>query len=268
MTASISLRNVDFAYSAVKPVFQNLSLDLGGESPVIILGSSGCGKTTLLRLIAGLLKPAAGIIHRETIPTDSFPADPAQGAMFSRNAIASNGSAISMVFQEPRLLPWKTALENVSLPLIEGMGKKAALERAMRFLALVSLEDRAAAFPGELSGGQRQRVNLARAFACPSRILLMDEPFQSLDIPLRIELMDLTLSLLGDSGRLCLTVSHDPREAVYMGGRIIVLGESPRGLIHDETLRLDRKDRIYGSAAQGELEQRFLSLLKGRPDAN
>ncbi|GHV95738.1 ABC transporter ATPase [Spirochaetia bacterium] len=235
---SISIRSVDFAFTAGKGIFQNLSLELG-NGPVLILGPSGCGKTTLLRLIAGLLEPQAGelFVHGESNP----------GA----------GSAVSMVFQEPRLLPWKTALENVSLPLAERLGKKEAQAQARRFLRLVSLEDKAESLPAELSGGQKQRVNLARAFAFPGEILLMDEPFQSLDIPLRIELMDLTLSLLADFPRLVVMVSHDPREAVYMGKRIIVLGKSPRGIIHDEILHLDRPR--YGSSA--ELEQRLLSLL-------
>jgi NitT/TauT family transport system ATP-binding protein len=233
--ASVLISGVDFSFPGGGPVFHNFSLELGAESPALILGPSGCGKTTLLRLIAGLLKPQAGEIQ-------------ARGEL-------------SMVFQEPRLLPWKTALENVSLPLVERMGKPAAEERARHFLRMVSLEDKAAALPGELSGGQRQRVNLARAFAFPGEILLMDEPFQSLDIPLRIALMDLSLSLLAEFPRLALMVSHDPREAVYMGKRILVLGESPRGLVHDGAVNLERPDRSYGSAAQGKLEQQLLALL-------
>ena len=152
--ALVVIRDVDFAFGGDRPVFSKLSLELGCESPVLILGPSGCGKTTLLRLIAGLLRPGAGeiTIQGNTAPTP----------------------AVSMVFQEPRLLPWKTVLENVSLPLTERLGKPAAGEQARRFLRLVSLEDRAAALPGELSGGQRQRVNLARSFAFPSEVLLMD----------------------------------------------------------------------------------------------
>ncbi|MDR0583060.1 MAG: ABC transporter ATP-binding protein [Treponema sp.] len=237
---SISFRSVDFGFDADAPVFKNLSLELGNESPVLILGPSGCGKTTLLRLIAGLLKPRAGDI---LITADSpLPA--------------------SVVFQEPRLLPWKTALENVELPLLELMGKKAAEERSRAFLRRVSMEDKDSALPHELSGGQRQRVNLARAFAFPGQALLMDEPFQSLDIPLRVALMDLTRVLTADFPRLTLMVTHDPREAVYLGERILVLGKSPAGIIHDGPVRLDRQDRSYGSAAQGKLEQQLLALLE------
>ena len=242
---SVSIRGVDFFYPGGGPVFQNFSLELGGESPVIILGASGCGKTTLLRLIAGLLKPQRGDIVR------SLPGD----GVLPGDGIPEN----SMAFQEPRLLPWKTVLENVGLPLAERIGTKEARERAARFLDLVSLGDKAASFPGELSGGQRQRVNLARAFACPSRMLLLDEPFQSLDIPLRLRLMDMTLSLLEESPRLAVMVSHDPREAVYLGKRVIVL-EKGR-VFRDEKVNLDPAERAYGSAAAGERERRFLSLL-------
>jgi NitT/TauT family transport system ATP-binding protein len=239
MTA-ISFHQVDFSFDEHKPIFKNLSLDLGNESPVVILGPSGCGKTTLLRIIAGLLKPSAGNIR---VPAAGWE------------------SPVSMAFQEPRLLPWKTALENVSLPLLEQLGEKAARERARDFLRMVSMEDKAGAWPGELSGGQRQRVNLARAFAFPGQVLLMDEPFQSLDIPLRIALMDLTRAQAADFPRLIVMVTHDPREAVYLGKRILVLGESPRGLIHDEVLNLSLQDRSYGSIAQGKLEQKLLALL-------
>ncbi|MDR0315759.1 MAG: ABC transporter ATP-binding protein [Treponema sp.] len=240
--SAITIRNAGFSFSADKPVFQNLSLEIDSKkSPLVILGPSGCGKTTLLRLIAGLVKPETGeiLIDGKTV----------------------SDCRVSMVFQEPRLLPWKTALENVSLPIKEKMGTQAA-ERARHFLRMVSMEDKAAALPAELSGGQQQRVNLARAFAAEGNILLLDEPFQSLDIPLRIELMDLTLSLLADCPRLAIMVSHDPREALYTGNRILVLGESPRGIIHDEEVILSREDRGYGSTAQGAMEQKLIALLR------
>jgi NitT/TauT family transport system ATP-binding protein len=165
------------------------------------------------------------------------------------------------VFQEPRLLPWKTVLANVRLPAEPLLGKAAAEERARHFLRRVSLEEKAAAYPGELSGGQKQRVSFARAFTYPGAILLMDEPFQSLDIPLRIQLMDLTRSLLAASPRRTVIVTHDPREAVYLGRRIMVLGTPPAGFVFDQSLDLSAGDRAFGSAAQVRLETELTALL-------
>jgi NitT/TauT family transport system ATP-binding protein len=263
MSVSIAVRGVDFAFAGNRPVFRNLNLELDeNASPIVILGSSGCGKTTLLRLLAGLLKPQRGEIAAEESEKIRETGGQNNDRCASVPLCEKNlNPAASFVFQEPRLLPWKTALENVSLPLIESLGKKEAAERARSFLALVSLEDKAQSLPGSLSGGQRQRVNLARAFACPAPILLMDEPFQSLDIPLRIRLMDLTLKLLAEEPRLAVIVSHDPREAAYLGRRIIVLGESPQGVVHDEVISLNAAERRYGSAAQGEAEQRLLGFI-------
>ena len=206
----------------------------------MILGPSGCGKTTLLKLLAGLLRPDAG----------AFTVSPAEAA-----------AGCSIVFQEPRLLPWKTVLANVQLPAEPLLGKAGAGERARHFLRQVSLEEKAAAYPAELSGGQKQRVSFARAFTFPGSILLMDEPFQSLDIPLRIQLMDLTRSLLEASPRLALVVTHDPREAAYLGKRILVLGNPPAGIVFDKTQDPPAGGRAFGSEAQTRMEAELTGLL-------
>jgi NitT/TauT family transport system ATP-binding protein len=249
---AISIRSLSFAFGAgsvpgrdSRYIFRKFNLELGDESPVAILGASGCGKTTLLRLIAGLLKPGEGEL--EILP--SLPEKP----------------PVSFVFQEPRLLPWMNVLENTALPVLRLLGRRGGEERARHFLELVGLADKAGARPEELSGGQRQRAGLARAFAYPSPILLLDEPFQSLDIPLRIQLMDLTLGLLEESPRLTVLVTHDPREAVYAGRRILALGKKPGEdhclVLFDETLNLSPEERAYGSAAQGKMEKRLLAVL-------
>ena len=238
----LSLHELNFSFGTNIQIFKGFSLEFGSESPVMILGPSGCGKTTLLKLIAGLLKPDTG-------------------------EIAANFDQVSMVFQEPRLLPWKTLIENISLPLLCRMEKKVALETARYYLELVSLNEFPNAFPDEISVGQKQRVNLARAFACPGDLMLMDEPFQSLDIPLRIELMDLTKHLLEISTvrhnktPLLIIVTHDPREAVYMGKRIIILGERLKGIIFDEKTDFSPEEREYGSIVQGKMERKILNIL-------
>jgi NitT/TauT family transport system ATP-binding protein len=235
----IAVKNLSFSYGG-KAIFEHLNFVLERGNPLVVLGPSGCGKTTLLKLLAGLLRPAGGVL-------EGVPAAP----------------GCSFVFQEPRLLPWKTVLANVMFPAEPALGKAGAEERARHFLRQVSLEDRAAAFPGELSGGQKQRVSFARAFSFPGSILLMDEPFQSLDIPLRIQLMDLTRSLLEESPRRTIMVSHDPREAAYLGKRIMVLGRPPGGFVFDETLDLAAGDRSFGSAAQIRTEAKLTAILSG-----
>ena len=250
---NIAVRDLSFGYTG-KALFDHLSVELdGGDQgrPLVILGPSGSGKTTLIKLLGGLLKPEAGeIIFREKEKgvedkTDSTPPKTA------------------FIFQEPRLLPWLTVLENTSLPLEKIFGKEEARRRAQHFLSLVSLEKKEAAWPNELSGGQAQRVSMARAFAWPAPVLLMDEPFQSLDIPLRINLMDLTLSLLekeetSAEKKLLVMVTHDPREAVYMGARVIVLGKPGEGIVFDR--KLDSGERVYGSGS--DLERELINALR------
>jgi NitT/TauT family transport system ATP-binding protein len=232
----IVIKNLGFAYDGA-PVFENLNLDLGGENPLVILGPSGCGKTTLLKLMSGLLHPGAVSV-----------AGPA------------GAGACSFVFQEPRLLPWKTVLANVRLPAEPVLGKAEAEKRARHFLKQVSLEEKAAAYPAELSGGQKQRVSFARAFTFPGSIILLDEPFQSLDIPLRIMLMDMTRSLLEESPRRAVIVTHDPREAVYLGKRVVVLGRAPQGIVFDETIAGPERP-VFGSPAHRGLEERLIKAL-------
>ena len=247
----ISVRNLSFGYNDKPLLFNNLSADFDGGGtgrPLVIMGPSGCGKTTILKLLGGLLKPLSGEIFFPGAPND-----------------ISEIPKTAFMFQEPRLLPWLTVLENVSLPLHKLFGKEEAAERARRFLSLVSLEGMETAYPVQLSGGQAQRVSMARAFAWPAPALFMDEPFQSLDIPLRINLMETCLSLLENNPgekRLLIAVTHDPREALYMGGRIVILGKAGEGIVFDKVVDFLPGDRVYGSAATVELEKEIIRVLE------
>jgi NitT/TauT family transport system ATP-binding protein len=234
----ISVTRLSFGFTD-KLLFDSFNLEIKAEeSPLVVLGPSGSGKTTLLKLLAGLLIPQEGEI--------TFSAARPQ---------------VSCMFQEPRLLPWLTVLENVSIPLEKSLGKIEAQKRARQFLSFVSLEEKAHKYPAKLSGGQAQRVSFARAFAWPSPLLFMDEPFQSLDIPLRVKLMDMSLNLSAQEKRLLVAVTHDPREAIYLGGRLIILGRPCEGLVFDRVIGPLHGKRSYGCAESGALEQEIIEIL-------
>lgn len=238
----LEFRDLSFAYGELV-VFERFSLRLNDGERLAILGPSGCGKTTLLHLAGGLDAPSSGNILR----ADGTGAGPA-----------------AFVFQEPRLLPWRTLIQNIELPLRSSMGAKAARERARRFLALVSLADRESAYPSELSGGQRQRISLARAFAFPSDLVLMDEPFQSLDPPLRKQAMASVEALLSEEPRTLIFATHDPREALALAGRVAVLGGRPARIVLEAEVpsQETRTDEGTGVAAAREsLERRIHRAL-------
>lgn len=181
-----------------RPILGPVSLTVGAGQRVALLGPSGVGKTTLLRIIAGLDRDFAG--------TRAVP------------------ERLAMVFQEPTLLPWRTALANLTLPTGATRAEAAAL------MAQVGLAGREAAYPRQLSLGQQRRLSLARAFAARPGILLMDEPFASLDEATRDRMLDLTAQLLDSSGAGLILVTHDPAEAARLSARPLTLSGSPATL--------------------------------------
>jgi len=186
----LELRNISHSYDGRK-VLENFSMTLAPGQRIALMGPSGCGKTTLLKIALGLLPPTAGKV------TNSF-----------RRSAA--------VFQEPRLLPWRTALENVTLVLGEG---KEALPRAMAALEQMELLDAAKKYPRELSGGMQQRVAIARALAADPDLLVLDEPFKGLDEALRLRV----LQTVARTGAAVLLVTHEQWEAEALGCQIIRL---------------------------------------------
>jgi len=180
-------------------VLRDLSFDVNEKDVVGIFGQSGSGKTTLLKLAAGLIEPAAGQIER-----------------------ISRG--IGYVFQEPRVLPWKTALDNVAIPLLaQGLDRQSAKEKAGRWLLKMGLDGFEDYFPSRLSGGMVQRVSLARAFAVEPDVLLLDEPFGALDVQLKDTMFALLRQQLDAQPVTVLYVSHVPEDVVRIATRILVL---------------------------------------------
>jgi NitT/TauT family transport system ATP-binding protein len=212
-----------------QPVLRDLSLRVERGELVSIVGPSGCGKSTLLRCVAGLIPPGAGTVRLDGRPVTAVPDD------------------LAVVFQEytRSLLPWLSVRDNVALPL-RRRGRDRAGRRvdAMAALAEVGLAEAAHKHPWQLSGGMQQRVAIARALAYRPSLLLMDEPFGSVDAQTREDLEDLLLSVRG-SGMTILFVTHDIDESVYVGDRVVVLGSAPATVVADLPVRLPtRGDQI------------------------
>jgi len=172
---------------------------------VSLVGPSGCGKSTLLRLIAGLDRPDSGSLHLDG------------------QAITGPSPRVGVIFQEPRLLPWLTVAQNVAFGLPRGKPN----ERVAALLRAVGLEEFAGALPRELSGGMAQRVAIARALATRPEVLLLDEPFSSVDAFTRMHLQDLLLAIWRQEGATMLLVTHEIDEALYLSDRILVLSARP-----------------------------------------
>ncbi len=231
---ALALESVEFSYGQ-ELLFSGFSFSVELRGVHAVLGPSGCGQTTLLHLIAGLREPRAGSI--------------------------TGRPAVGYLFQEPRLLPWRTVAQNVEIPLASQFSAAEARARAARFLELVGLGGVGRSYPDELSGGQRQRAAMARAFAYPSPLILLDEPFQSLDLPLRLQLMDLFRNLLELEGRAGIMVTHDPREAIYLADRVAVIAGKPVRVVLDERVELSAGERAYSSSAAADLEARLFAAL-------
>ena len=218
----VALHGVDKRYASGTLALAGLDLSIGAGEFVSLVGASGCGKSTVLRLIAGLTEPSAGTICWD--------------AQHGRTrAVKEDASRdLGFVFQEPTLMPWTSVLGNVMLPLqLAGTDRRAARARAEQVLSLVGLGGFAKSFPRELSGGMRMRVSIARALVTNPRVLLMDEPFAALDEITRLKLNDDLLRLWREQGWTVVFVTHSIYESVYLSSRIIVISGQP-GRVVDE----------------------------------
>jgi NitT/TauT family transport system ATP-binding protein len=197
---------------------------------VAIVGPSGCGKSTLLRCIAGLLPPTRGQVVLNGVPVTRVP------------------DGLAVVFQDysRSLYPWLSVRDNVALPLQRTERRRAVRrEAALAALESVGLADAAAKYPWQLSGGMQQRAAIARALAYDPGLLLMDEPFGSLDAQAREDLEDLVLRVRTERGITILLVTHDIDESVYVGDRVVVLTQAPGCVRADIRIELPgRRDQI------------------------
>jgi sulfonate transport system ATP-binding protein len=210
----LALDHLSKTYADGTRALSDVTLTVQVSEIVALIGGSGCGKTTLLRLIAGLDRSSAGVIRLDG------------------EAIREPHPAIGIVFQEPRLLPWLSVADNVGF----GLGDKPAAERRARVshaLEKVGLAEYATRWPRDLSDGQQQRVAIARAFVANPKVLLLDEPFSAVDAFTRASLHEHLLGLWEETRPTVLLVTHDVSEAVMLADRVIVMRPKP-GRIDDE----------------------------------
>lgn len=220
-----------------------ITFDVAEREVVAIVGPNGSGKSTLLRLISGLIEPDAGSITIDGQPVED--ADP----------------RIGLIFQEPRLLPWRQALDNVALPLeLAGTGVAKRRRRAHELLALVGLESFATAYPHQLSGGMRQRLAIARALARAPSVLLLDEPFSALDAMTRERFNAELLSLWRRTGTTIVLVTHSISEAVFLADRVLVMSPRPGKVIAEVPVELERPRTL--AALDGPVFSRTAALVR------
>ncbi len=251
MAQTVSLDQVSKSFTSNQSplrVLYNLSLQVEPGEIVALLGPSGCGKSTVLRIVGGLESPSAGTIEIGTRP------------------VTTTDERCAVVFQEPRLLPWRTVSANVALGANRRRGERNEPSRDLidRLLGRVGLTEFARIHPHQLSGGMAQRVALARGLAAEPEVLLLDEPFAALDALTRMRMQDLLIEVWSDSKPTVLLVTHDVDEALFLADRVVILGSSrpatvvaqipvdvPRPRDHDDPAFFALRSRILGHFGLG-----------------
>ncbi len=208
---------------ASKLVLDHVSFDLHSGEFLALVGRSGSGKSTVMRLIAGLDHPSSGSICLDGQP------------------VVGPGSDRGMVFQKYSLYPWLTAAQNVAFGMeLQGRSRSEVRERTGYFLEVVGLADAARRLPRELSGGMQQRIAIARALAADPKLLLLDEPFGALDIQIRESMQEFLHQLWQRTGLTALLITHDLEEALLLANRVHILAPNPGRIVRSVDVQLDR----------------------------
>ena len=211
-----------------KEVLREVSFKVQSGEFVALVGSSGSGKSTVMRLIAGLEQPSSG-----TISIDGCP-------------VQAPGPDRGMVFQKYSLYPWLTAAQNVAFGMeLQGRSRQDIRERTAYFLEVVGLADAARRLPRELSGGMQQRVAIARALAAEPQVLLLDEPFGALDIQIRESMQEFLRELWQTTGLTALLITHDLEEALLLAGTVHIMAPSPGRIVRSVSVDLDRSSMAH-----------------------
>lgn len=240
-TPMVALDGVSMAFGDFVAV-ENVNIEVPDGEFVAIVGPTGCGKSTILNAVAGLLQPARGTV--------SIGGEIVDGVQ----------RRVSYLFQQDALLPWKTARENIELgPQFRGVDAETRRERSTEWLEKVGLRDFGERYPHQLSGGQRKRVQMAQALITDPQVILMDEPFSALDVHTRHLMQNELLRLWQEKRRSVLLITHDLEEAIALGDRVIVLAAGPRSHVIDSfPIKLERPRNV----AEIKLDQRFTDLYR------
>jgi NitT/TauT family transport system ATP-binding protein len=253
-TPLLTVDSVDKSYQRSDgrlPVLEQISFRVQEGEFLCLVGASGCGKTTLLKLIAGLERPTAGRIY------------------LAGEEVDQPSRQVGFVFQEPTLMAWRTVKANVTLPLeLNGFGKARAQEKAETLLDLVGLTGFEDTHPAQLSGGMAQRVALARALVHNPKLLLLDEPFGALDALTRErmgrELLRIWQAARGQARKTVVMVTHSVPEAVYLADRVLVLGPRPASIVAEVPVDLPRPRTGRGEYPQTGRDAPACSLMARR----
>jgi ABC-type nitrate/sulfonate/bicarbonate transport system ATPase subunit len=208
----IEIHDLSFGYARHDEIFSRFDWSAAEGESWVVLGPSGCGKTTLIYLLAGLRRPRMGSVQVDG------------------TEVTAPRTSTGLILQDHGLLPWAKARDNVDLGLrIRHLPAAERREKVSYWLERLGIDSVAGKYPGQLSGGQRQRVAIARTLALNPSLLLMDEPFSSLDSTTREDLQDLVVGLSEESRTTTVLVTHDIQEAVFLGRKILIVGHPPIG---------------------------------------
>jgi len=247
MSVMIQVQELTFAYPDKAPIFQDFCWNVSRGEAWAVIGPSGCGKTTLLYLVAGLYRPIKGEI------------------VVDGELIAGPRSTTGLILQDYGLLPWLTAWENAALGLrLNGARGSWLAETVNYWLQRLGIDNVARHYPAQLSGGQRQRVAIARTLALRADLLLLDEPFGSLDAMTREEMQNLVIDLWLEERTTVILVTHNIEEAVLLGQKVLVLGRTPTQsvIILENTgaMRTDYRFEVVFHQTCNELRRRIERL--------
>ena len=252
--ARIALNRVSKTFAGPNPkqpgtkVLSEVTLALGAGEFVCLLGASGCGKSTILNLLAGFEQPDLGQL------------------LINGQAITGPGPDRGMVFQQPTLFPWLSVLDNVTFgPRMAGQASDQYQADAQRYLRLVGLQDHAHHFPWQLSGGMRQRAALARAWLPKPEILLMDEPFGALDAQTRLAMQELLTRIWQSTGTTLLFVTHDVDEALFLADRVLIMSSQPGRIREELQVPFERPrslEDLVTDPAYGRLKRSILHVVR------